>query len=48
MPLLLARYIMDFLVFKFHKEITDEFMLKALKERHRKRQKNIDYCYSDE
>lgn len=47
MPLLSARDIMDFLVFKFYKEMmTEERMLASLKERHRKREADIDYCYS--
>jgi len=47
MPLLSARDIMDFLVFKFYKELmTEERMLASLKERHRKREADIDYCYS--
>lgn len=45
-PLLSARDIMDFLVFKFYKEMSEERMLAALKERHRKRQYDIDLCYS--
>lgn len=45
-PLLSARDIMDFLVFKFYREMTEESMIKKLKERHRKRQQDIDYCYS--
>lgn len=45
-PLLSARDIMDFLVFKFYKEMTEERILANLKERHRKRQKDINYCYS--
>lgn len=48
-PLLSARDIMDFLVFKFYKEMmTEDRMLAALKERHRKRQQDIDYCYSNQ
>jgi SRSO17 transposase len=46
MPLLSARDIMDFLVFKFYREMSEEYMLLTLKERHRKRQNDIDYCYS--
>jgi SRSO17 transposase len=47
MPLLSARDVMDFLVFKFYKEMmTEERMLANLKERHRKRQADISYCYS--
>lgn len=45
MPLLSARDIMDFLVFKFYKEMTEERMLATLKERHRKRQLDIDLSY---
>jgi len=45
-PILSARDVMDFLVFKFHKEMTEERILANLKERHRKRQKDINYCYS--
>lgn len=45
-PLLSARDIMDFLVFKFYKEMTQERMLEILEERHRKRQYDINYCYS--
>ena len=45
-PLLSARDIMDFLVFKLYKGMTEERMLKTLKERHRKRQRDIDRCYS--
>jgi hypothetical protein len=45
-PLSSARDIMDFLVFKFYKEMTEERMLDKLMERHRKRQKDINYCYS--
>jgi SRSO17 transposase len=46
-PLLTARDIMEFLVFRFYKEMTEERLLNALQERHRKRLKDIDYCYSD-
>ena len=45
-PLLSARDIMDFLVFKFYREMTEERMIAALKERHRKRQADINHCYS--
>jgi hypothetical protein len=45
-PLLSARDIMDFMVNKFYREITDELMLEKLKLRHKKRQRDIDYCYS--
>lgn len=45
-PLLSARDIMDFLVFSFYKEMTEERMLLVLKERHLKRQIDINRCYS--
>ena len=45
-PLLSARDVMDFMVFKFYREMTDEIMLERLRHRHKKRQKDIDYCYS--
>ena len=45
-PLLSARDIMDFMVYKFYREMTDELMLEKLQQRHRKRQQDIDYCYS--
>jgi SRSO17 transposase len=45
-PILSARDIMDFLFFKFYKEMTEERLLKELKERHIKRQYDIDLCYS--
>lgn len=45
-PLLSARDIMDFMVYKFYREMTDELMLEKLQQRHRKRQRDIDYCYS--
>ncbi len=45
-PLLSARDIMDFLVFKFYKEMTEERMFDKIMERHRKRQMDINYCYS--
>lgn len=45
-PLLSARDIMDFMVFKFYKEITEDIMLARLRERHRKRKVDIGYCYS--
>lgn len=35
-PLLSVRDIMDFLVFKFYKQMTPERMLNTLRERHRK------------
>ena len=46
-PILSARDIMEFLIFRFYKEMTEERLLAALQERHRKRLKDIDYCYSD-
>jgi SRSO17 transposase len=45
-PLLSARDIMDFMVYKFYREMTDELMLEKLQQRHRKRQRDIDCCYS--
>lgn len=45
-PILSARDIMDFLFFKFYKEMTEERLLKELRERHYKRQYDIDLCYS--
>jgi SRSO17 transposase len=45
-PILSARDIMDFLKFKFYKEMTEEWLLRQLKERHIKRQYDIDRCYS--
>lgn len=45
-PLLSARDIMDFMVYKFYREMTDERMLEKLEHRHKKRQRDIDYCYS--
>jgi len=47
LPLLSARDIMDFPVFRFYKEMTGERLLTAMQERNRKRLKDIDYCYSD-
>lgn len=47
-PLLSARDIMDFLVFKFYREMTEERMLRTLKNRHIKRQRDVDRCYSKE
>jgi len=47
-PLLSARDIMDFMVYKFYREITDETMLEKLQQRHKKRQRDIDYCYSNQ
>lgn len=47
-PLLSARDIMDFLVFKFYREMSEERMLATLMERHRKRQNDIDRYYSME
>jgi len=45
-PLLSARDIMDFMVYKFYREMTDDKMLAALQQRHKKRQRDIDCCYS--
>ena len=45
-PLLSARDIMDFMVYKFYREMTDELMLEKLQQRHKKRQRDIDYWYS--
>ena len=45
-PILSARDIMDFLHFKFYKEMTEDRLLRQLKERHIKRQYDIDRCYS--
>jgi len=45
-PILSARDIMDFLFFKFYKEMTEERLLSQLKECHIKRQYDIDLCYS--
>ncbi|MBK3518338.1 hypothetical protein [Carboxylicivirga marina] len=45
-PLLSARDIMDFLVFKFYKEMTEDRLIDQIMQRHRKRQKDINYCYS--
>jgi SRSO17 transposase len=45
-PLLSARDIMDFMVYKFYREMTDEMMLEKLQQRHKKRQRDIDCCYS--
>nr|WP_027472185.1 hypothetical protein [Saccharicrinis fermentans] len=45
-PLLSARDIMDFMVYKFYREMTDERMLEKLQQRHEKRQRDIDLCYS--
>jgi SRSO17 transposase len=45
-PILSARDIMDFLSFKFYKGMTEERLLRQLKERHIKRQYDIDLCYS--
>ena len=47
-PLLTARDIMDFLVFKFYREMTEEKLLNQLKERHRKRSLDINNSYSNE
>ena len=43
-PLLSARDIMDFMVYKFYREMTDERMLEKMQQRHEKRQRDIDYC----
>lgn len=48
MPILSARDIMDFLYFRFCKEMTEERLLRQLKERHIKRQYDIDLCYSNQ
>jgi SRSO17 transposase len=45
-PILSARDIMDFLFFNFYKEMTEDRLLRQLKERHKKRQYDIDLCYS--
>ena len=45
-PLLSAQDIMDFLVFKSYKEMTGERMLDKIMQRHKKRQDDINYCYS--
>ena len=45
-PILSARDIMDFLVFKFYKEMTEDRMLATLTERHRNRLKDVNYNYS--
>jgi SRSO17 transposase len=45
-PLLSARDIIDFVVFKFYKEMTEEKILNQLKERHKKRNNDIDYSLS--
>lgn len=45
-PLLSARDIMDFLVFKFYREMTAETMLNRLRIRHQKRQDDINRYYS--
>ena len=45
-PLLSARDIMNFLVFKFYKEMTEERIIEQIMQRHHKRQKDINYCYS--
>lgn len=45
-PILSARDIMDVLFFKLYKEMTEERLLRQLKERHMKRQTDIDLCYS--
>jgi len=45
-PILSARDIKDFLSLKLHKEMTEERLLRQLKDRHIKRQYDIDLCYS--
>lgn len=45
-PILSARDIMDFLMFKFYKEMTEETLLKQLRERHKKREDDIKRSYS--
>ncbi len=45
-PLLSACDIMDFLVFKFYKEMTEDRMIGQIMQRHRKRQKDINCSYS--
>ncbi len=45
-PILSARDIMDFLVFKFYREMTEEKLLQQLQTRHRKRLSDINYYYS--
>lgn len=45
-PLMSARDIMDFLVFKFYREMTEDRMIDLIMQRHHKRQKDINYCYS--
>ena len=45
-PLLTGRDIMDFMIFKFYQSMTDDKILNQLKERHRKRQADINYSYS--
>lgn len=45
-PILSARDIMDFLHFKFYKKMTEEQMLKQLKQRHKKRLIDINASYS--
>jgi hypothetical protein len=34
------------MVYKFYREMTDEMMLEKLQQRHKKRQRDIDCCYS--
>lgn len=45
-PILSARDIKDFLFLKLYKEMTEERLLRQLKDRHIKRQYDIDLCYS--
>ena len=45
-PILSARDIKDFLVFKLSKEMTEDKLLSQIKERHIKRYLDIIYSYS--
>lgn len=45
-PILSARDVMDFLVFKYYKEMSEEDLLKQFRERHKKRDYDIKYSYS--
>lgn len=45
-PILSARDVMDFLVFKYYKEMSEETLLKQLRERHERRYDDIRYSYS--
>ena len=40
-----ARAVMDLMVYKFYREMTDEMMLGKLQQRHERRQSDIDYYY---